>query len=39
VKSHHWPFGDMLPIPGVTDEQVGQIVLYVRNLQVKNGIK
>ena len=39
VKSHHWPFGDMLPIPGVTDEQVGQIVVYVRNLQVKNGIK
>ncbi len=39
VKSHHWSFGDMLPIPGVTNEQIGQIVSYVRKLQVKNGIK
>ena len=38
VKSHHWSFGDMMPIPGITDEQIGQIVSYVRNLQVKNGI-
>ena len=38
VKSHHWSFGDMLPVPGVTDEQIGQIVSYVRKLQVKNGI-
>ena len=39
VKSHHWSFGDMMPIPGITDEQIGQIVSYVRNLQVKNRIK
>ena len=39
VKSHHWSFGNMMPIPGITDEQIGQIVSYVRNLQVKNGIK
>ena len=39
VKSHHWAFGDMMPIPGITDEQIGQIVSYVRNLQVENGIK
>jgi mono/diheme cytochrome c family protein len=39
VKSHHWSFGDMPPIPGVTDEQIDQIISYVRKLQVKNGIK
>ncbi len=39
VKSHHWSFGNMMPIPDITDKQIGQIVSYVRNLQVKNGIK
>jgi hypothetical protein len=29
----------MAPVPGVTDTQIGQIVAYVRALQVKNGIK
>jgi len=38
VKSHHWSFGNMMPIPGITDEQIGQIISYVRDLQVKNGI-
>ncbi len=38
VKSHHWPFGDMPPVPSVTDEQVTQIVQYIRKLQVENGI-
>jgi mono/diheme cytochrome c family protein len=39
VKSHHWPFGDMLPIKGVSDEEIGQIIAYVRALQVANGIR
>lgn len=39
VRSHHWQFGNMAPVPGVTDTQIGQIVAYVRALQVKNGIK
>ncbi len=39
VKSHHWSFGNMMPIPGISDKQIGQIVTYVRNLQVENGIK
>lgn len=39
VQSHHWPFGDMAPVPGVTDDQIGEIVAYVRALQLKDGIK
>jgi mono/diheme cytochrome c family protein len=38
VQSHHWSFGDMPPIPGVTDDQIGNIVVYVRALQLNSGI-
>ena len=38
VKSHHWKFGDMAPVPGVKPEDVALIVQYVRWLQRKAGI-
>jgi len=38
VRAHHWPYGDMPPVPGVTDAQIEKIVLYVRALQRENGI-
>ena len=38
VRAHHWPFGDMPPVPDVSDEQLVQIVTYVRTLQRANGI-
>lgn len=38
VRAHHWPFGDMPPVPDVTDDQLVQIVSYVRTLQKANGI-
>lgn len=38
VRQHHWPFGDMPAQPQVTDEQLLQIVRYMRELQVANGI-
>lgn len=38
VKSHHWKFGDMAPVPGVEPEEVALIVQYVRWLQRKAGI-
>ena len=38
VRAHHWPFGNMPPIEGVTEEQVKLITLYVRELQRANGI-
>ncbi len=34
VKQHHWSFGDMPPVPGLTREQVGKIILYVRETQI-----
>jgi mono/diheme cytochrome c family protein len=38
VRAHHWPFGDMPPVAGVSDAQIEKIVLYVRALQRANGI-
>jgi len=38
VRAHHWPFGDMPPVPGIREEQVASIVTYVRTLQRENGI-
>lgn len=38
VPQHHWPFGNMPPRPGVTDDQIAAIVQYIRELQKANGI-
>ncbi|MBI1821465.1 MAG: cytochrome c [Nitrospirae bacterium] len=33
VRAHHWPFGDMPPVPNAKEEEVRQIIGYVRWLQ------
>ena len=38
VRGHHWPFGDMPPIEGVTRGDVTMIIAYIRELQRANGI-
>lgn len=38
VRAHHWPFGDMPPVKGVTRSDVTMIVAYIRELQKANGI-
>ncbi len=38
VQAHHWQFGNMPPVPQVNDEQLQEIVRYVRELQLANGI-
>lgn len=38
VRAHHWSFGDMPPVEGVTVSDVTNIVAYVRALQRENGI-
>ena len=35
---HHWSFGDMEPVPGLSPEDVNKIICYVRELQYANGI-
>jgi len=38
ARAHHWPFGDMKPVKGVTDAQLGPIIEYVRAVQKANGL-
>lgn len=38
VRQHHWPYGDMPAQPQVTDQQLVEIVRFVRELQAANGI-
>lgn len=39
VRAHHWRFGDMPPIEGVTRAEVTTIIAYIRALQRANGIE
>ena len=38
VRQHHWRFGDMPPVPGVSPDDVAKIICYVRQVQRGNGI-
>lgn len=38
VRAHHWTFGNMPAVEGLTRSDVGAIVAYVRALQRANGI-
>ena len=38
VRAHHWKFGDMPKIPGVTREDLSQIIPYIRWLQKEAGV-
>ena len=38
VRAHHWPFGNMPPIKGLTRADVQYITRYIREVQRENGI-
>lgn len=38
VRAHHWRFGNMPPVPGLSDTDVKEVIRYVRALQRANGI-
>jgi mono/diheme cytochrome c family protein len=38
VRAHHWRFGDMPPQPGISREEVLEVVGYVRWLQRQAGV-
>ena len=38
VRAHHWTFGNMPPVDGLTHTDIDAIVAYVRTLQRTNGI-
>jgi hypothetical protein len=39
VIAHHWQFGDMPPVQGITEPEVREIVAYVRWVQAQQGIQ
>jgi hypothetical protein len=38
VRAHHWPFGNVKPVRGVSDVQITTIAEYVRAIQQANGL-
>lgn len=39
APAHHWEFGDMPPVEGLSRSDVEEIVAYIRELQRANGIR
>lgn len=39
VRSHHWSFGDMPAVEGLTRGDVANVITYIREIQRANGIK
>ena len=38
VMSHHWQFGNMAPVPGLSRGDVAKIIAFVREFRRANGI-
>ena len=38
VPAHHWGFGDMPPVPGVSADELEKIICYLREAQRAEGI-
>lgn len=39
VQQHHWEFGDMPPVQGISDDEIAAVVAYVRHTQEEEGIQ
>ena len=39
TPAHHWPFGDMEPVDGLTEDDVAAIIAYVREQQRIHGFE
>lgn len=39
VRAHHWKFGDMQPVPGLTPDDVTHITAFIRARQRQVGIR
>jgi len=39
VSAHHWRFGNMPPVEGITRAEIGAVIDFVRSVQRANGIQ
>ncbi|MCZ7538010.1 MAG: cytochrome c [Acidimicrobiia bacterium] len=38
-RAHHWEFGDMAPVGGLSDEEIDLVIAYVRQQQELHGLE
>lgn len=38
VRAHHWAFGSMPPVEEISESEIDDVTLYIRELQRENGI-
>ena len=38
VRAHHWNYGDMPRLAHLSEQQIAQIIAYIRRVQRENGI-
>lgn len=39
VRAHHWRFGDMVSVPGVTEDDMVRIIAFIREVQRVEGFE
>ena len=39
TPQHHWPFGDMPPVEGLTTEEVEAVIAFIRAEQARQGFE
>jgi len=39
AAQHHWNFGNMPPVPGLDQDEVDQIIAYIRSVQEREGFE
>ncbi len=39
TPQHHWPFGDMQPVEGLTDQEVEDVIAFIRSEQERLGFE
>ncbi len=37
ARQHHWEFGDMEPVQGLSDQDIEDVIMFVRSEQVRQG--
>lgn len=38
-RAHHWNFGDMPPVPGLSDEEIDAVIAFIRDQQEEHGLE
>ncbi len=39
ARQHHWNFGDMAAIPGLDDDEIDDVIAYIRSEQQRQGFE